>query len=215
MQPLSKKLQLKPEQHLLALNAPDTFTETLQAEGCTVTAASAIPATGDTYDAVQVFVKDSSELNHFAPLAVAALKPGGMLWIAYPKKTSKVKTDLTRDEGWKTVAELGYAGVRQIAIDDTWSSLRFRHTSERKEPSTFGVDKPSIDRRARTVEIPQDLREALEAMDLLEVFEKLAFTHRKECVLAVQEAKRPETRASRIGKTIEQVLALSQRVKGL
>jgi hypothetical protein len=214
MQNLSKKLQLKPDQHLLALNAPATFTEALQAEGCRITAAATAPAEGVAYDAVQLFVKDSSELNHYAPLAVAALKPNGMLWIAYPKKTSKIKTDLSRDEGWKVVAELGYAGVRQIAIDDTWSSLRFKHTSERKEPSKFGVDMPGIDRRARTVAIPDDLRGALESMNLLDTFEKLAFTHRKEYVVAILEAKRPETRASRIGKTIEQVLALSQRVKG-
>ena len=214
MQNLSKKLQLKPDQHLLALNAPATFTEALQTEGSRVTAAATVPTEGAAYDAVQLFVKDSRELNHYAPLAVAALKPNGMLWIAYPKKTSKIKTDLTRDEGWKIVAELGYAGVRQIAIDDTWSSLRFKHTSERKEPSTFGIDRPGIDRRARTVEIPDDLREALESMNLLETFERLAFTHRKEYVVAILEARRPETRANRIGKTIEQVLALSQRVKG-
>ena len=206
MQSLSKKLQLKPGYHILALNAPQNFAETLQAEGCHVTEASSMPESGTTYDAVQLFAKDSSELNQYLPLVVMALKTDGLLWIAYPKKSSKIKSDLSRDEGWDVVSELGYEGVRQIAIDDIWSSLRFRHVSERKEPSKFGVDMPGIDRKARTVVIPDDLLEALEAVGLLETFEKLAFTHRKEHVLAITEAKRPETRASRIGKTIEMLL---------
>lgn len=206
MQSLSKKLQLKPGYHILALNAPQNFAETLMAEGCHVTEAATMPKSGTTYDAVQLFVKESSELNEYLPLVVMSLKTDGLLWIAYPKKSSKVKSDLSRDEGWKVVSELGYEGVRQVAIDDTWSSLRFKHISERKEPSKFGVDMPGIDRKARTVEIPDDLREALEAVGLLETFEKLAFTHRKEHVLAITEAKRPETRANRIGKTIEMLM---------
>ncbi|MBD1397276.1 YdeI/OmpD-associated family protein [Pontibacter sp. JH31] len=206
MQSLSKKLQLKPGYHILALNAPQNFAETLQAEGCHVTETSSMPESGTTYDAVQLFVKDSGELNEYIPLVVMALKTDGLLWIAYPKKSSQVKSDLTRDKGWEVVFELGYEGVRQVAIDETWSSLRFRHMSERKGPSKFGVDMPGIDREARTVEIPDDLMEALEAVGLLETFEKLAFTHRKEHVLAIMEAKRPETRANRIGKTIEMLL---------
>ncbi|MHC2990644.1 hypothetical protein OB13_03245 [Pontibacter sp. HJ8] len=208
MQNLSKKLQLKPDQHVLLLNAPPTLADALKAEGCTITAETALPPAGALYDAVQLFVRNSSELNDSLPLAVLALKKDGLLWIAYPKKSSKVKTDLTRDEGWKLVKEMGYEGVRQVALDATWSSLRFKHTSERKAPSRFGVDPPGIDRKTRTVLLPDDLREALDAMGLLDGFEKLAYTHRKEYVTAIQEAKRPETRASRIGKTIEQVAAL-------
>lgn len=211
MQNLSKKLQLKPDQHLLLLNAPKAIADILQAEGCNITAAASLPPGGAIFDAVQLFVNNSSELNDYLPLAVLALKTDGLLWIAYPKKSSKVKTDLTRDEGWKLVKEMGYEGVRQVAIDATWSSLRFKHTTERKAPSKFGVDMPGIDRRARTVELPDDLREALESMNLLDTFEKLAFTHRKEYVVAILEAKRPETRASRIGKTIQMLMGQQAR----
>ncbi|MDX5418122.1 MAG: YdeI/OmpD-associated family protein [Hymenobacteraceae bacterium] len=206
MQSLSRKLQLKPGYHVLALNAPQNFAETLKAEGCNVTMATNMPESGTTYNAVQLFVKSSKELDKYLPLVVMALKTDGLLWIAYPKKSSKIDSDLSRDKGWKVVSDLGYEGVRQVAIDETWSSLRFKHISERKEPSKFGVDMPGIDRKARTVEIPDDLREALEAVGLLETFEKLAFTHRKEHVLAIMEAKRPETRANRIGKTIEMLM---------
>ncbi|MBX7171437.1 MAG: YdeI/OmpD-associated family protein [Pyrinomonadaceae bacterium] len=57
----------------------------------------------------------------------------------------------------------------------------------------------------RTVEVPADLAEALKNADLTEAFEKMSFTHRKEYVNAVIEAKKPETRLRRIEKTIEKL----------
>ena len=49
------------------------------------------------------------------------------LWMAYPKGTSKkYKPQINRDSGWKIVGEMDYEGVRQIAIDEDWSALRFR-----------------------------------------------------------------------------------------
>ncbi len=212
MPEIGKKLQLKTSHTILLINAPQEIARQLSDEGYTFTAADVAPVKG-AFDAVQLFVKNKSELDALAPQAIDVLKPEGMLWIAYPKKSSGIKSDLTRDEGWKTIAELGYQGVRQVAIDDTWSSLRFKHTSERKAPSTFGVDKPGIDRVARTVTIPDDLKEALESVGLLEVFEKQSFTLRKEAVLGVTEAKRPETRANRIGKVIEQMMGQAQKYK--
>jgi hypothetical protein len=211
MQDISQKLQLKTGYKVLLLHAPQVFAAELQTAGCQVTSTDTAPDENATYDAVQLFVKSRDELRHYFPLAVQALKTTGLLWVAYPKKSSKVKSVLTRDNGWEVAAELGYAAVRQVSLDETWSSLRFKHSAERSAPSSFGVDSPGIDRRARTVEIPEDLREALESIGLLETFERMAFTHRKEFVLAILEAKRPETRANRIGKIIEQVLGYSMR----
>ncbi|MBC6366829.1 hypothetical protein [Algoriphagus sp. AK58] len=49
------------------------------------------------------------------------------IWVAYPKGTSKkYKVSINRDSGWRKVGELDYEGVRQIAIDEDWSALRFR-----------------------------------------------------------------------------------------
>lgn len=46
--------------------------------------------------------------------------------MSYPKKSSKVKTDLTRDIGWDVVTDVGWTGIAQVSIDDTWSATRFR-----------------------------------------------------------------------------------------
>jgi hypothetical protein len=208
MQDIGKKLQCKSGWQVLVLNAPVGIADALQAQGMEVHTS---PAIGIAYDAVQVFTTNSQELNYYVPMAVPSLKRNGMLWVAYPKKSSGIKSNLSRDSGWEALTDLGYAPVRQVAVDETWSSLRFKHESERSTPSTFGVDAPGIDRQNRTVEIPRDLREALESVGLLETFEKLAFTHRKEHVLAIQEAKRPETRVKRIGKTIEMLMGQQVR----
>jgi len=210
MQDLGKKLQLKAGSNLLLLNAPAEIAEELNAEGYTLINGLEMPSAGN-YDAMLLFVRSRQDLEHFAPPSAAALKQEGMLWVAYPKKTSGIKTDFTRDEGWKVLAELGYAGVRQVAIDTTWSALRFKHASERKEPSKFGKDMPGIDRATKTVTIPADLEQALAAAAQTAFFRQLAFTHRKEYVVAVLEAKQPETRARRIRKAVEQLETLAAK----
>ena len=78
------------------------------------------------FDFVQVFVKSISELEKQAPVAIKAVKYDGLLWICYPKQSSGIKTDINRDTGWSVVQQAGLRPVTQMAIDDTWSALRFR-----------------------------------------------------------------------------------------
>lgn len=205
MASIGQKLQLKPAYNLLLLNAPAELQHLFAHKCATLTAADTTTQEA-AFDAVQVFVTTKAELDVLAPQAIAALKPDGLLWIAYPKKSSAIKSDLTRDYGWETIAALGYEGVRLVAIDDTWSSLRFRHKQERKEPSKMGTDYPGIDRATKTVTVPADLHQALKQAGLTERFANLAFTHRKEHVISVLEAKRPETRENRVAKVVEKLL---------
>ncbi|QCR24176.1 YdeI/OmpD-associated family protein [Pontibacter sp. SGAir0037] len=210
MQDIIQKLQLKPNQRLLLINAPKEFEARLVKEGYSYATAVAGTDIREIYDAVQLFVQHTSDVDALAPVAAKAIRPGGLLWIAYPKKSSAIASDITRDSGWQAIAALGYEGVRQIAIDDTWSSLRFRHTSERPAPSKMGATYPGIDTTTRTVTPPADLQEALAEAGLTGVFDGLAFTHKKEYVVAVLQARKPETRASRIQKTIEKLTGLKQ-----
>jgi hypothetical protein len=55
-----------------------------------------------------------------------AVKPTGMLWISFPKKTGKIKTDINRDEGWDTVTSAGWEGIHLISIDNTWSAMHYK-----------------------------------------------------------------------------------------
>lgn len=120
---LAKKLGLKPGQHAVVLNAPEGYRERLGALPDEVELAERLEGAADF---VQVFVRDRAAVERDVPAALAAVKPGGLLWLTYPKQSSKVKTDITRDRGWDVVYAAGWRPVTQIAIDETWSALRFR-----------------------------------------------------------------------------------------
>ncbi len=120
---LIKKLAIKSGYKLLVLNAPDGYLQQLGPlpEGAELSTNGAGP-----FDFVQMFAYSKADVDSMADAAINALKPGGLLWFAYPKKSSKIKTDITRDIGWDTVLKTGFETVSAIAIDDTWSALRFK-----------------------------------------------------------------------------------------
>ncbi len=124
---LLKKLLVKPGQRVLVLHAPDGYLARLDPppDGTTV---STQP--DGIYDLVQLFVAHKAVIDAEWSTVQAAVKPGGVVWLAYPKLSSGVKSDMTRDRGWETVRTAGWEPVTQIALDDVWSALRFRPLSE-------------------------------------------------------------------------------------
>ncbi|CAN5897913.1 hypothetical protein BH24BAC1_BH24BAC1_11930 [soil metagenome] len=117
---LIKKLRLQPDQPNLVLNPPPGYLERL---GSTPVATA---ADRNKYAFVHLFVHNQEELRQLAPTALLALRHDGLLWLSYPKISSKVKTDLTRDRGWEPVTEAGLEGVAQVAVDEVWAATRFR-----------------------------------------------------------------------------------------
>lgn len=82
-----------------------------------------------TAKALVLFIKDSDELRAKVAPAVAAARRDAITYIAYPK-AGQLGTDLTRDNLWVMLQGQGIKPVRQIAIDDVWSALRFRPADE-------------------------------------------------------------------------------------
>lgn len=109
------KLQIKPGQSVAILGKPDHVQLDVEAGSDT-----------DSADAVLVFVTASGDLlGADAQVALAAAQREALAWVAYPKG-GKLGTDLNRDRLAAALSERGVRPVRQIAIDDTWSALRFR-----------------------------------------------------------------------------------------
>jgi hypothetical protein len=109
------KLQIKPGQSVVVLGKPDDVH--LEA------GSGADPASAD---AVLAFVTTSADLpGPHAQAALAAARRDALAWVAYPKG-GKLGTDLNRDTLAAALSERGVRPVRQIAVDDTWSALRFR-----------------------------------------------------------------------------------------
>jgi hypothetical protein len=128
--PLAGKLGIKPGHRVLVTGAPEGYLEALGdlPEGASLST----EPDGEPYEVVQAFVRDRAAVDGAAPGVLKALKPGGVLWFAYPKKTSRIKTDINRDTGWDALTAEGWACIAQISIDDTWSAGRFRPTADIK-----------------------------------------------------------------------------------
>ena len=122
---LVKKLRLQPGQKAVIVNAPPGYVEGLGdlPEGVEIGT-----ELGARADLIHLFVAHQADLERLGPAVLEALKYDGLLWISYPKRSSKVDTDLTRDRGWELLTEAGMRPVTQVSIDDVWSALRFRPT---------------------------------------------------------------------------------------
>jgi len=121
--PLAKKLRIQPGQRILILNAPAGYLESLAPwpERAVVSEQSE-----GKYDFVQLFVQNSAELQSLHPKAMQAVQYDGLLWLCYPKKSSRVDTDLSREVVWELMLPTGLRPVTQVSIDAVWSALRFR-----------------------------------------------------------------------------------------
>jgi hypothetical protein len=125
--PLARKLLIRPESRLLVLNAPADWLERL---GTLPDGVEVAEGPGDPADVVHLFVAQKAEVDAHGPTAMAATRPGGVLWASYPKRSAKVATDLTRDHGWEAFSQAGWRPVTQVSIDAVWSALRFRPVAE-------------------------------------------------------------------------------------
>jgi hypothetical protein len=120
-----KKLNLKNQAEILVLNAPESFESELAALEETRVRRSLEEVEG--IDFALAFASRQAEVDALAPALAAKARGDALLWFAYPKASSKKYTcDFNRDTGWSALAAVGYRPVRQVAIDEDWSALRFR-----------------------------------------------------------------------------------------
>lgn len=125
MDRLWKKLNLKTQSPILILNDPESFGEALQALETGVEVHHELKA--DAYEFVMAFVLQQQAINKAIEQLAPVLNGDATIWFCYPKKSSKRYTcDFNRDTGWEILGKHGLEGVRQVAIDEDWSALRFR-----------------------------------------------------------------------------------------
>lgn len=129
--PVLKKLQYKDEgQPVCIFNAPQAYEEIIAAFRGGVHK----EAIKNEYSFVQAFGTSNEELQALAKTAASVTEDHGLLWLCYPKKSSKAYkgSDCSRESVTGMLAEEGYEPVRQVAIDEDWSALRFRKTEHIK-----------------------------------------------------------------------------------
>ncbi len=128
---MAKKLRLMADHKVAVLNAPDGYLDALR-PGPADIATQLEPS--QTYDAVQLFVKDTDELRRLGSAAIRAAKPNALLWITYPKGgKTRGAADLPATPWWverdvlgEITSETGHKPVAFIAVDDNWTALRFK-----------------------------------------------------------------------------------------
>ena len=128
---LAKKMKLKPNSKAAVINAPDDYVETLRHD----TALS--PTLRGKFDWIQIFVQNKAELDELAPRAAKALRPESILWISFPKGSSKIQTDLTRDKGWESLQALDLKWITLVSVNETWSAFALRPYREGEEKQSF------------------------------------------------------------------------------
>lgn len=131
---LAKKLRWKPGMNLLLLNAPKEHLVQLMPaseEGALTSADDPESAVKSSFELVLLFVKSAAELKEWSRLAVSSVEKDGLLWIAYPKKTSKIKTDIHRDQGWEPIAEAGLEGIALVSRKGIHIFVRFHARARR------------------------------------------------------------------------------------
>ena len=119
--PLVKKLGIKSGFNIAFVNAPRDFARTLDLP----TEVAINSRTQRPLDFVLLFVKDQKSLTIGFSQYAARLKPAGMLWVAWPKKSSGVMTDLSETPVRAIGLAAGLVDVKICAVDDTWSGLKF------------------------------------------------------------------------------------------
>ena len=119
---IPEKLQVKPGRVFKVISQPPEVTELL----ADLPSFAKFAGENEPADVLLVFIKNMQELGGLLPFDSQLLKPGGIAWLAYPKKTSRVKTDLNRDIIWAYLHTVGWTGVSMVSIDDTWSGFRLK-----------------------------------------------------------------------------------------
>jgi len=129
--PLAKKMKLRPGVRAAIIHAPEKYLDQLKHDS------EVSQKLSGKFDWVQIFAKNKKELDSLAPKAANALKPESILWLSFPKGSSKIQTDLTRDKGWEVLQGLDLKWVTLISVDENWSAFALRPYKAGEAKQTF------------------------------------------------------------------------------
>jgi len=142
--PLAKKLGVKPGSNVFVADAPMAYERLLDPMPEGVNLQSAIDGLTDI---AHLFVTSKANLARALKKSLTHLKPDAALWVSWPKKSSKVPTDITEDTIRELALPLGMVDIKVCAIDAVWSALKLVLRKERRPgcstpPLAAGVRRP-------------------------------------------------------------------------
>jgi len=163
-----------------------------------------------TDDQLHWFVRNKAEMEKDMEKVLRFLKDQVVCWIYYPKGSSGIQTDLTRDKGWEKLLKQNLQWLSLISFNDHWSAFGMRlktgtdqnKESKRPEPAVFDY----VDPKTKTVNLPEVLASRLKKnKKAAAFFNSLSFTNKKEYIEWIVSAKREETQKERLRATLERL----------
>lgn len=122
-QTIFEKLQLADERNLLIQGLPSSiekqFSKLSFAKNMTPLLRSR------KLDFALIFAINENQLNNILNDVMPSLKEDTKFWVAYPKTTSKIVTDLNRESSWNQLTGNGFASIEKVELDHVWSAMRF------------------------------------------------------------------------------------------
>ncbi len=141
---------------------------------------------------------------------LAMVKGDTVCWIFFPKLSSGRQTDLNRDNGWEELLKHDMQWINLLSFDDTWSAFGMRAKSD---ADRVKAAKPKarpvfdyVDPQTRTIRLPDDFASVLKkAKKESAFFNSLSFTNKKEYIEWIVNAKKEDTRNTRVKESIERL----------
>lgn len=162
-------------------------------------------------DFALVFAINCSQLNTILEDVIPNLSYSGKLWVAYPRATSKISSDLNRDTNWHILSDNHFTSVCAVTLDHCWSAIRFVKDDlsvKEKVVDLKKVEMKGVDFDKNLVVPPAELEKIFTAQkNAREVFQNLSSTNQQEYVEWIEGAKRIDTRTRRLAATVEKLLA--------
>jgi hypothetical protein len=207
MNALAKKLQIKPNSRWLLHNAPANFLDSLLP---LPDDAEIVFNTTGSFNGILLFIINSQELASELKVIIPVLNDDAVFWIIYPKKTSKIATDLEMMSSWTEPAVYGLRPVASAAVNETWTALRFRPQDKVKvsEGRNDGIRNNEhnayIDVDNKVITLPHYIKTTLEQQPAaMAWYQQLSYSNKKEYVLWILTAKQEKTRNERLLKMMD------------
>ncbi|KLT64161.1 YdeI family protein [Pedobacter sp. BMA] len=207
---LLKKLQIKPGYRVKVVDAPESAAAIF---GDIPSEVSLVYGGEGDFNALITFTTAKSTLNRQIEDHLPRINAKTIFWVFYPKKSSKVESDLDLMKTWKELEVYGLSPCASAAVNGTWTGLRLKLSTEVKASGMRNDHIKSneygeyIDPVNKEIKLPPDLEALLSKhVVALTYFNSLAYSHRKEYVLWILSAKQEKTRLSRLEKTVDMLL---------
>lgn len=211
---LLEKLQLKDEKNLLIQGLPSSVEKQFAKLSYNKNLTPLLKVR--RIDFALIFAINQFQLNNILKELFTALHTDCKLWIAYPKTTSKIVSDLNRDASWDILSQNDFEAIRQVTLDHVWTAMRFKKVDQLPNKNRTFVEFKSADIKVddfekRLIALPIELDKLFAAdEEAREFFTSLSIINQKEYLSWIQGAKKEETKQKRLEATLEKLLAGKQ-----